>query len=536
MSFTSLSFLGFVLVVAILYFTLFRKCQWFLLLLASIAFYMFSGPKYIAYISITAVTTYLFAGKIQKLHDREKKIIGEHDFSKEKKKSIKKQFTAKRKVWLLLDLVINLGMLCVIKYMDFALRGMSAVLAKFGVDWSKSVSFVLPLGISFYTFMTVGYILDVYWKRYRAEKNILKLALFTSYFPHIVQGPIGRYNKLAEQFNQRHKFDYDRVKKGLLLMLWGYFEKMVIADRLAIFANGVYAKWDEVTGLPLVLAIIFFSMQLYLDWTGCMDIARGVSQIFGIELERNFWHPYFSKNMPEFWRRWHITLGAWFKDYLLYPVSMSKLCKSINRFTRKKWGNQASRAFSTVIPAACVWIVTGMWHGAAMCYVLWGVYHGILIILGAVFDVPIQKLNKLLHINTECFSFNLFRMARTFLLSAIGRIFFVSTAGFHHAVLIIKRTFDLRNFGLHTLWDESLYSFGLDRHGFTLSLILIGLVWCVSMLQEKFDKDNKGIRDVICEQNIIFRWILYFGLIFGIIIFGIYGSGYNAGAFVYGQF
>ena len=536
MTFTRLLFPVFVLIVAILYFTLFRKCQWVLLLLASIAFYMFSGPKYILFITVASISTYLLARRIQALHDQEKQYISENELTKDEKKAIKKHYAKRRKRWLILDFLINIGMLCVIKYTDFALAGVSSLLAQFGMDWSKSFGFVLPLGISFYTFMAVGYILDVYWKRYRAETNVLKFALFTSYFPHIVQGPIGRYNKLAEQFNQRHKFDYDRVKKGILLMLWGYFEKMVIADRLAIFANGVYSRWDEVTGLPLVLAIIFFSMQLYLDWTGCMDIARGVSQIFGIELERNFWHPYFSKNMPEFWRRWHITLGNWFKDYLLYPVSMSGLCKSINRFTRKKWGNQASRAFSTVIPAACVWVVTGVWHGAAMCYVLWGVYHGILIILGAVFEMPIQKLCKALHMNTECFSFDLFRMIRTFFLSAIGRIFFVSTAGFSHAILIMKRTFDFRHFGLHTLWDESLYTFGLDRHGFTLSLILIALVWVVSMLQEKFEKDGKGIRDVVCEQNLIFRWILYFGLIFGIIIFGIYGSGYDAGSFVYGKF
>ncbi|MCD7797668.1 MAG: hypothetical protein LUG95_08825 [Clostridiales bacterium] len=138
-------------------------------------------------------------------------------------------------------------------------------------------------------------------------------------------------------------------------MLWGYFEKLVITDRLAIFADNVYSDWKTLTGLPLIIAIIFFSMRLYLDFQGCMDIARGVSQILGIDLEINFWHPYFSKTMPEFWRRWHITLGAWFKDYLLYPVSMSSLCKSLNRFTRKHWDNNASRTISTVIPAACVW-------------------------------------------------------------------------------------------------------------------------------------------------------------------------------------
>ena len=215
---------------------------------------------------------------------------------------------------------------------------------------------------------------------------------------------------------------------------------------------------------------------------------------------------------------------------------MSGLCKKINKFTRRKWGNQASRAFSAVIPAAVVWIVTGVWHGAASCFVLWGVYHGILIITSSLFEFPIQKLCKFLHIDTECFSFNLFRMIRTFMLSTIGRIFFAVSAGFTTMIEFTKRMFDFRQFGLHTLWDESLFSYGLDRHGFTLAMLLVVLVWCVSMLQEKFDKDNKTVRDVIAEQNIVFRWVLYLGLIAGILIFGMYGSGYDAGAFFYGKF
>ena len=427
-------------------------------------------------------------------------------------------------------------MLCVIKYTDFILSGVSTILSKFGMDWSKEFNFILPLGISFYTFMLVGYILDVYWKRYRAETNYFKLALFSMYFPHIVQGPIGRYNRLAPQFFADHPFDYNRVTKGFQLILWGYFEKMVISDRIQAFTNGILANWQQLTGFPLLLGISLFSIQLYLDWMGCMDIAHGVSEIFGINLDRNFWHPFFSKNMPEFWRRWHISLGAWFKDYLLYQVSMSGLCKKINKFTRRKWGNQASRAFSAVIPAAVVWIVTGVWHGAASCFVLWGVYHGILIITSSLFEIPIQKLCKFLHIDTECFSFNLFRMIRTFMLSTIGRIFFAVSAGFTTMIEFTKRMFDFRQFGLHTLWDESLFSYGLDRHGFTLAMLLVVLVWCVSMLQEKFDKDNKTVRDVIAEQNIVFRWVLYLGLIAGILIFGMYGSGYDAGAFFYGKF
>ena len=536
MNFTSLLFVPFVLLVCLLYFTLFRKAQWILLLLASLAFYLFSGPKYIVFVIVTTITTYFCARVIDGFNRQEKEVISNFDGSKERKKRIKKKFARRKRLFLILDLLINIGILVVIKYLDFALTGVSSMLADWGIDWSRTFKFVLPLGISFYTFMSIGYLLDVYWKRYKSEKNILRLLLFNIYFPHILQGPISRYNKLAPQFLVKHKFDYDRVCKGFQLMLWGFFEKMVIADRLAIFANGVYAQWETASGLSLIFAIIFFSMQLYLDFQGCMDIGRGVSQVFGIELELNFWHPYFSKKMPEFWRRWHITLGAWFKDYLLYPVSMSKLSKAINRWTRKRFGNSVSRACSTILPAACVWLITGTWHGAAVCYILWGIYHGILIICGAVFEKPIEKLTAVLHINTGAWSFTLFQMVRTFILSAIGRIFFVAAGGFDDAIAIIKRTFDLRNLGLHGMWNDSLYSYGLDRHGFTLSILLIALIWIVSMLQEKFNKDQLTVRDVISKQNIVFRWILYFSLIFAIMIFGIYGSGYDAGAFVYGKF
>ena len=199
-------------------------------------------------------------------------------------------------------------------------------------------------------------------------------------------------------------------------------------------------------------------------------------------------------------------------------------------------GKPGFKSISAVIPAAVVWIVTGVWHGAASCFVLWGIYHGILIVSSGLFEIPIQKLCKFLHMDTECFSFNLFRMARTFMLSTIGRIFFAVSAGFTTFFEFLKRMFNFRQFGLHTLWDESLYSYGLDQHNFTLAMLLVALVWCVSMLQEKFNKDGMTIRDVIAKQNILFRWLLYLALIAGILVFGMYGSGYNAGAFFYGKF
>lgn len=531
MSLTSLSFLIFISIVTILYFVVPGRLQWFVLLTASIVFYLFAGPKYIVFVAVSTIVTFLCAGQIQKLHDGEDEKAASGTLDRSQVKELKKKVTAKCRKWLLLDLLVNLGLLAVLKYLNFALRGVSAILRAGGIQWEKQFALILPLGISFYTFMLVGYILDIFWRRYPAEKSFRRFALYTVYFPHITQGPISRYNKLSPQLDTVHPFDYDRVAKGFQLFLWGYFEKLVIADRLSVFANGVYDKWQVLTGVPLVVAIVFFSMQLYLDFQGCMDICRGISEVFGISLEPNFARPYFSKTMPEFWRRWHITLGAWFKDYLLYPVSMSSLCKSVNKWSRRKWGNAASRTVSTIIPAACVWLITGLWHGAAVQYVLWGVYHGFLIIGGAVMEVPFRKLGELLHINMKTWSFGLFRMARTFLLSAVGRIFFLS-AGLRQAFILIGRTFNFRHPSLYMLWNKDLYDFGLNQRNFMLSLLLIAMIWGVGMVQEH----GVVIRDWIAAQNLLFRWILYLSLIAAILVLGMYGEGYNAAAFVYQKF
>lgn len=396
--------------------------------------------------------------------------------------------------------------------------------------------YLLPIGMSYYTLQVISYLLDVYWGRLEAEQDYWKVLLFTCFFPQLVQGPISKYSELAPELFKEHKLDWKNIKYGVQLMLWGFFKKMLIADRIGVYVNAIFHEGVTPYGLTAWIGLVFYGIQLYCDFSGGIDVIRGVSECFGIGLKENFRQPYFSLSLGEFWRRWHISLGAWFKDYLLYPVSMSALCKKINKFTRKKWGNQVSRSLSVVIPASCVWIVTGVWHGAASCFVLWGIYHGILIVSSGLFEIPIQKLCKFLHMDTECFSFNLFRMARTFMLSTIGRIFFAVSAGFTTFFEFLKRMFNFRQFGLHTLLDESLYSYGLDQHNFTLAMLLVALVWGVSMLQEKFDKDGMTIRDVIAKQNILFRWLLYLALIAGILVFGMYGSGYNAGAFFYGKF
>ncbi len=505
MSFNSLVFLVFFSVLLILYYTLFRRYQKQLLLVASICFYCFAGPQHILYILAASGITYFCARKIA---------------VSDKKRAAR---------FLKVDFLLIFGIFIFLRYFNF----LSTTVCSFGHLWGADSSpfllkIIVPLGLSYYTLTNIGYVLDVYWKRIPAEEKFLSFLLFTIYFPHIVQGPISRYHQLAPQFDGEKAFDYERVTQGLQLMLWGYFKKMVIADRLNIFVSRVFEEYQSHNGVIFAVAMLFYSVQIYADFSGCMDIVGGVSETFGIRLEKNFDHPYFSRTIPEFWRRWHITLGAWFKDYVYYPISISGWMKKSSKYIRKSRGGRAGRMYMSCIPTIIVWLLTGLWHGSSWNFVLWGMFHAVLMTSGILFAEPLQKITRRLRIDTGAFSWKLFQMSRTFILCSIGRVFF-RAADLSTAIGIFRRMFS--QFGIWQLFDGSLYRYGLDRPNFILALLGIGLLWCVSMLQE-----HLPVRATLARQNIVFRWMIYYAAIFSILIFGIYGPGYDASAFIYNQF
>ena len=505
---------------------IFQPYQKVVLFFSSILFYCFAGPKYIIYIFLSTLTTYFCAYFISDIY---KALDNGSGLSLAEQKQ--QQECAKRKaLWILrLDFLVVLGILVVLKYFNFFSKAFFGFLGLFQIERDPIfLNLVMPLGLSYFTFMNLGYILDVYWKKIPVEKEFTKFALFTMYFPHVVQGPISRYGQLAPQFLERKRFDYDRLCSGLQLALWGYFKKMVIADRLNIFVSQIYDNPQSYHGVVFLVATIFYSIQIYADFSGCMDIVGGVSETFGITLEKNFDHPYFSRSIPEFWRRWHMTLGTWFKDYVFYPASRTRLCKDFNKWTRKRFGNSVSRTWSSVIPLLCVWLLTGLWHGAAWKYVAWGLFHGFLIIGGTVFAKQIQQLTSLLRIQTDRFSWHLFQVLRTFTLCCIGRVFFRAN-GFRAAMDIFVRTFS--DFQPWILFDGSLYTYGLDRPNFLLALVCILILFFVDLLQERM-----ALRKAFARQNLVFRWIILYAAIFSILIFGIYGPGYDASQFIYNNF
>lgn len=396
----------------------------------------------------------------------------------------------------------------------------------FTLDISWNV--VVPLGISYYTFSSVGYLLDVYWKKAEHIGNYFKFLLCVLYFPQLVQGPIARYNRLEKELFMEHLFDYKQVCFGLQLMLYGYAKKMILADRLSLYTSAVFGNLQSYEGLVILVAVFASVFQLYMDFSGCMDIVCGASQIFGIKLDQNFQHPFFSTSTAEFWRRWHITLGTWFKDYVYMPVAVSKwLIKLITKI-RNTFGKRAAKIVNTAVPLLIVWLLTGIWHGTGWNYVVWGLYYGTIIICSTLLAERYKKLADFLHIDRTTKLYRIFQMVRTFFVFAGGRLI-TAPGTLENAWTAVKQM--IGSFNPWIFWDGTLYGMGLDYKDWCVVVIGLLLVRQISILQEK-----GSVREMIARRNIVLRWMVYYGAFFAILIFGMYGAGYNASDFIYGNF
>ncbi len=527
MSYQSLSFILFCIASLFLYYIAGKKLQKYVLAFINLAFYLFAGVKYLPFLLITAASTYLSGIFIGKIYDKaDIKLLGCN--TPQEKKDVRSEAKKKAKRFLLVALFVSVLLLAVCKYSGFAVKNLNRVLTYLNFAKVDTFKMILPLGISFYTFMAIGYVLDIYWKRYKAEKNFLYYALFLSYFPHIVQGPIDRYNEFKEQIADGIKLDYKNITFGAQLVIWGFFKKIVIADRLGLFVNEVVNNWKNYDGVLLISAFLVYSVQIYADFSGCIDIVTGISEMFGIKLRKNFNHPYFSRTMAEFWRRWHISLQEWFKDYIYFPVSSSRFVKNNKKKLKNKGRKRASELFASCFPILVVWIVTGVWHGASWKFILWGMYHAALLIGSEVFEPLFKKTNSLLHIDTENFGFHFLQMVRTYLLCSVGRIFFRAD-GVRYALSISKKI--VTNTHFSALFACTLDKLSLDANDVLIMVVSVCILLIADILQEKM-----SLRETLSKQNIIFRWTVILGGLFAVIIFGMYGSGYDASSFIYEQF
>ncbi|MBO5166192.1 MAG: MBOAT family protein [Lachnospiraceae bacterium] len=509
MSITSFAFLCCYAVLLLLYYVVPKKMQWGLLLIASIGYFLMAGELWLILYPIAAIII-IYCGALY------------IDRVKEQKK---------RKTALSLIVVFCLLVLAVLKYCNFGVYTYNALASKlhFTSNYLKEFSFLVPLGISFYTLALLGYVYDVYYEISKPQRNFLKFALFGLYFPVIISGPIVRYRDVENQLYEKHTFDYKQVTFGLQRILWGFFKKLVIAERMAVVVNTVYGDYAVYSGVYIVLATICFAFQLYADFSGGIDIVIGISETFGIKVTENFNTPFFSRSMQEFWRRWHITLGGWLKDYLFYPLLRTRMIAALQEMAKNKFGKKAGKRIATYTAMFVLWFAVGMWHGGSWKFIVGsGLLHWCYIVLGELLEPVWDKLRTSLKVKKENKLFCFFQQTRTFLLVCSGFLFFRSNS-LTSACEMYKSVFTTWN--PEVLWNGSVLALGLDAVELTIAIVSLLILLVVSVLQQK-----KSVRERLANKNIVVRWIALYALLFYVILFGYYGPGYSATEFIYQGF
>jgi D-alanyl-lipoteichoic acid acyltransferase DltB (MBOAT superfamily) len=527
MDFVSVIFIGFVIALGIVYFTVPKSFQWFILLVASYTFYIISSSELVVYLIITTCVTFLTGNWIGKIIKDSAAFMKAHkgDLSREEKKKFKSKTVLKKKAVLVLAVLINLGLLIYLKYFNFIGSSINSLA---GTQIPR-LNLLLPLGISFYTLQSIGYLVDLYRGKFEPDRNIFKFALFMSFFPQIIQGPFARYDHLAKQLYEKHRFNYERITMGVQLILWGFMKKLILADRIAVPVNQIFNNYASYGGFMIFFASAGYGLQVYADFSSGMDIARGVAQIYGIELSLNFERPYFAKSVSEFWRRWHITLGAWMRDYIFYPLSLSSAFASLGKGFRKVFGNYVGKKIPSFLSMFIVFLLVGIWHGSSWIYVGYGLWNGIIITSSIMLEPVYVGIAKKLRINTDCFSWRFFQMVRTFVLCSMGRIF--PRASSMTAVWAMFKSM-FTDFNPWVFWDSSFLQLGLTYKDYMVVFICIIVLFVVGNMQEK----GMVIRKEIAKQNLYFRWLLYIGAVLVLLIYGMYGPGYSASEFIYQQF
>lgn len=493
MLFNSLSFLIFFPICIAVYYSLPKKARAYWLLLCSAFFYLKWNVVYGSLLGLSIVSAYTCAILI----DRQKKKLH-------------------RQLTLTAALIVNFGMLFVFKYFDFFIDTINKVIKAPSGGGFSLLNLLLPVGISFYIFQAVGYVIDVY-RGEKPEKNFVKFALFVSFFPQLVAGPIERSGNLLKQIrslDEKSLFNKDDFIEGVLIMIYGFFMKLMIADRASILVSTVFdpEKYSTFSGFEVILAAVLFSVQIYCDFAGYTYIAIGAARVMGFKLCDNFNTPYLAENIKDFWDRWHISLSTWFRDYLYFPLGGSR--------------KGPRRRFINIF---IVFLVSGLWHGASWHFVVWGIMHGIFRILHEILAPKLEKVYVKTGYNYKSFSHRLLKIICNFILVTLAWTFFRAQS-IGQAVALIKQM--LTGLGLWQLSDGSLYNLGLDVKEMNVLLISIAVMSVVDLLKYK----GKNLTKAFLRQNTWFKFVFFYLAIVIIAIFGVYGAKYDASTFIYFQF
>lgn len=483
MSFTTLQFLLFLTVTAVLCYKLKPKARNVLLLIANFVFYALYGIEHLPFLLAATLLTY-FAALL-----------------------IEREALGKRKLWLVLALCLNLGMLFTFKYLGFFTQLGQRALNFLDVSMNVTeLQWILPVGISFYVFQTTGYLMDVYRKKLPAERSFVDFALFASFFPGLVSGPIQRAGDMLPQYKSENKFDYENIKSGTLQFLWGAFKKLVIADRLAVLVNSAYAQPADFSGFQLLVAALCYSIQIYCDFSAYSDMAIGSARAMGFRVMTNFDSPYFAASMQEFWRRWHISLSTWFRDYLYFPLGGNR---------KGKW-----RGYLNIV---IVFLVSGLWHGAALTFIVWGLLHGLFQVFGKILEPLRDKIREGLHISKDNRALRIFKVLFTFMLVTIAWVFFRADS-LTEAVFVLKRIFT------SPLTYSPICEMGLSCAELVVLAVSTTGLFAADWAQNKYALSKR------INESYVPRGAVYFILLAAIMLFGHYGAGFDPMDFVYFKF
>lgn len=527
MSVNQLAFLSLVFLSLIIYYLAPKKYQWCVLLVISLFFYYLMGVDNFLYVIITSASLTYGTAKIYGLEQAYTKQLKDkdHPLPREERKRQKNTLKIKKRRWLIAMLVLNLGILLVLKYGDFFIENVNGILEYFGGSGLNQIGFLAPLGISYYTLQAIGYALEVYKGKVTPEKNPLKVLLFVTYYPQMTQGPIGRYPDLAPQLFASHDFSYENLAWGCQRILWGLFKKAVIADNLKPLVNSIFSNYSEVSGFTLFLGCIYMVFQMYADFSGYTDIVCGISRMYGITMMENFKRPLFSTSLGEYWRRWHISLSSWFRDYVFYPASISKGALKFGKFGQKHFSPRIKKIFPVVYAMAIVWFCTGLWHDASWRYILWGVANGIVLIAGVILEPQFTYIKEKMQINENAWWWKCFCMLRTFLIVALLKVFPAadSTAGSFAIIGKIlfhfQPQFTYKALFVDAKWFNTAYAMG----GLLIFL-------CVSILETR-----NTLEAWMEKRPALLRWCIYLAFIAMIGYLGNFDA-VVTGGFEYAQF
>jgi len=511
---TLVAYFLFVIVGLLLYLVMFKRFKWVVLLIVSyIVIFLLSSFWFIFLILATLIVYCcgIWIGSLNKTFD-----IKKEGLEKEDKKKLKNRIKNEQKAIMLFGVILSFTILALLKYFNLPIYKLNDFFYIHSFKNIKHYKILFPLlGISYYTMTSTAYLIDVYRKKYDCEKNFFKLALFIGFFPLQLEGPISRYDKLSKDLFKDTNPTYEDLSRGGTLILWGIFKKVVIADRLAIAVNEIFKNYNDYAGPIILVGAIFYAFQLYCDFSGLIDLCRGVSRLFGINLEENFNRPFLSRSVSEFWRRWHMSLGSWLRDYVFYSVAFLKPVMKLNNKVHGKVKPVFEKFIQSLIPMFFVWLVCGIWHGAGSKYIVYGMYYYVIMMLGILFEPINIKVCEKLHINREGLFSNIVAISRTFIIIVFGLMMFRAdslTQYFEMLSRLFKSgRYDLVNFGYVNYKD--------------LIIMVVCIIFIASLeIIQEFVK----LREVFDRSNIVIRYTLLLSLVAIIILFGAYGASYGA--------